>query len=65
MPKMKTHKGVAKRFKPTGTGRLRHKQSGKSHLLSHKNRTRKRRLKNPVEVAKSDQWAIKRLMPYS
>ena len=64
MPKMKTHKGVAKRFKATGTGRLRHKQAGKSHLLSHKNRNRKRRLQNPAEVSKADQSAIKRLLPY-
>ena len=45
MPKMKTHRGAAKRFKKTGSGKVvRHKQ-GMGHLLSGKSRKRKRRLK--------------------
>ncbi|MBI3995229.1 MAG: 50S ribosomal protein L35 [Nitrospirae bacterium] len=65
MPKMKSHKGVAKRFKKTGTGKVKHKQSGRSHLLTHKNRSRKRRLKASGRVSKADQQSIKRLLPYA
>ena len=36
MPKMKTHRGAAKRFKVTATGKIKRKQAGKSHLLAHK-----------------------------
>jgi large subunit ribosomal protein L35 len=65
MPKMKTHKGVAKRFKKTGTGKIIHKQSGRSHLLTHKTRSRKRHLKASGLVSKADQQSIKRLLPYA
>ncbi|MBI3610256.1 MAG: 50S ribosomal protein L35 [Nitrospirae bacterium] len=65
MPKLKTHKGTAKRFKRTGTGKIRHKQTGKSHLLTHKTRSRKRRLKGPGLVSKADQQTVKRLLPYA
>jgi large subunit ribosomal protein L35 len=65
MPKMKTHKGVAKRFKTTGTGKIKHKQSGRSHLLSHKTRSRKRHLKASGLVSKADRQSIKRLLPYA
>ena len=65
MPKMKSHKGVAKRFKKTGTGKVKHKQSGRSHLLTHKNRSRKRHLKASGQVSKADQQSIKRLLPYA
>ena len=50
MPKMKTHRGAAKRFKKTGSGKITRKRQGMGHLLSHKSRKRKRRLKIPVEV---------------
>ena len=65
MPKLKSHKGVAKRFKRTGTGKIRHKQTGKSHLLTHKTRSRKRHLKASGLVSKADQQSIKRLLPYA
>jgi large subunit ribosomal protein L35 len=65
MPKLKSHKGVAKRFKRTGTGKIKHKQTGKSHLLTHKTRSRKRHLKAAGLVSKADQQTIKRLLPYS
>jgi len=65
MPKLKTHKGVAKRFKRTGTGKIKHKQSGRSHLLTHKTRSRKRHLKSAGLVSKADQQSIKRLLPYA
>ena len=48
MPKQKTHKASKKRFKVTATGKLKRKQAGKSHLLSHKSGKRKRHLREPV-----------------
>ncbi len=56
MPKMKTHRGAAKRFKKTGSGKVvRHKQ-GMGHLLSSKSRKRKRRLKQ-IAVVEGGQLA--------
>lgn len=48
MPKMKTHKGSKKRFRVTATGKLKRRQAGKKHLLSHKSGKRKRRLRGIV-----------------
>ncbi len=48
MPKMKTHKGSKKRFKVTATGKLKRRQAGKKHLLSHKTGKRKRQLRDVV-----------------
>lgn len=45
MPKLKTHKGMKKRFKISATGKVSHKRSGSSHLLSHKSGKRVRRLR--------------------
>ena len=50
MPKMKTHRGAAKRFKKTGSGKLMRKREGMSHILRRKSKKRKRRLNTPVEV---------------
>jgi len=50
MPKMKTHKGIAKRFKLTANGKLRYKHPGKSHLMSSKNAKRLRRLRGPAVI---------------
>ncbi len=48
MPKMKTHKGSRKRFRVTATGKLKRRQAGKKHLLSHKSGKRKRQLRSTV-----------------
>lgn len=48
MPKMKTHKSSKKRFRVTGTGKLKRRQAGKKHLLSHKTGKRKRQLRGTV-----------------
>ena len=48
MPKMKTHKSIRKRFRVTGTGKLKRRQAGKKHLLSHKTGKRKRQLREPT-----------------
>ena len=64
MPKMKTHRGAAKRLKSTGTGRLKRNRANKSHILTKKTTKRKRRLRKPDLVAKSDEKRLKRMLPY-
>jgi len=65
MPKLKTKKSIAKRFKITGTGKVMHYGAGGSHLLSKKTRKRKRRIKKVHELKnKGDVKAVKRLLPY-
>lgn len=65
MPKMKTHRGAAKRLKSTGTGRLKRHKANKSHILTKKTTKRKRRLRQSDLVAKSDEKRLKRMLPYS
>jgi large subunit ribosomal protein L35 len=48
MPKMKTHQGSKKRFRVTARGKLKRRQAGKKHLLSHKSGTRKRHLRRII-----------------
>ncbi len=62
MPKMRTHSGAAKRFKTTGTGKLRRLQANKRHILEKKPSTRTRRLTGEVEVAKGDRDRINRML---
>lgn len=62
MPKMKTNKGVAKRFKVTGTGKVKRRQANKSHILTKKASKRKRRLRKPELAAKGDAKRIKRML---
>jgi large subunit ribosomal protein L35 len=62
MPKMKTHKGAAKRFKVTGSGKILRGKAYKSHILTKKNAKRKRRLGSDVEVSSSDSKKVKRLL---
>ena len=50
MPKQKTHRGAAKRFKVTGTGKVRRRHSMKSHILTKKSTKRKRNLRKDAEV---------------
>ena len=64
MPKMKTHRGAAKRLKSTGTGRLKRNKANKSHILTKKTTKRKRGLRAPTLVAKADEKRMKRLLPY-
>ncbi len=60
MPKIKTHKGAAARFKITGTGRLRRRSQGMNHMLEKKNSTRTRRLNRESDVSPADVPRIKR-----
>ncbi|MEM8903671.1 MAG: 50S ribosomal protein L35 [Actinomycetota bacterium] len=62
MPKTKTHKGAAKRFKKTGTGKLRRRQANKNHILEKKAPKRKRQLRGPADVSKADSDKINRLL---
>ena len=62
MPKQKTDRGAAKRFKVTGTGRLRRRQAMRSHLLEKKSASRTRRLARPQDVAPADVRSVKRLL---
>jgi large subunit ribosomal protein L35 len=48
MPKMKTHKSIRKRFRVTAKGKLKRRQAGKKHLLSHKTGKRKRQLRSAI-----------------
>jgi large subunit ribosomal protein L35 len=62
MPKMKTDKGAAKRFKITGSGKLRRRQAFHSHLLEKKSSVRTRRLGRETDVAAADRKEVKRLL---
>ena len=62
MPKMKTHRGAAKRFKVTGTGKLRRLQVNKNHILEKKTPKRKRRLSGETTVAPGDAARINRML---
>ncbi len=64
MPKMKTHRGAAKRVKKTGTGKLKRMRAYKSHILTKKTQKRKRRLRKPDLVSKGDKKKIDTLLPY-
>lgn len=64
MPKMKTHRGAAKRFRLTGSGKVRRHKAYKSHLLNSKSRKRKRNLRKATLIAAVEQKNIKRLIPY-
>ena len=62
MPKMKTDRGAAKRFKITGTGKIRRRQAFRSHLLEKKSSVRTRRLAREAGVSASDAKQVKRLI---
>ncbi|QHI69925.1 50S ribosomal protein L35 [Tichowtungia aerotolerans] len=65
MPKMKTKKTAAKRFKKTATGKLKYSHMGGSHILTNKNRKQKRRLGSQSIVDKADQKRIAKTIPYA
>ena len=62
--KLKTHRGAAKRFKITSTGKLMRWHSGKRHLLGSKKPRRQRKLLNKVEVNKADARNVRLALPY-
>jgi large subunit ribosomal protein L35 len=62
--KLKTHKGAAKRFKVTGSGKVMRRHSFARHILTSKPSKRKRRLGQAVELAPTDSAAVRRMLPY-
>lgn len=63
MPKMKTNRGAAKRFRKTGSGKLARRRAYKSHILTKKNRKRKRRLGSGTLASKADTRRVRRMLP--
>ncbi len=62
--KVKTHRGAAKRFKITATGKILRMHSGKRHLLGTKAANRMRRLKKLTQVHAADTANVRRMLPY-
>ncbi len=65
MPKMKSNRGAAKRFRRTGTGKLVRMRACKSHILTKKNRKRKRRLRTATQASGADARRVRRMLPGS
>ncbi|MEA4901284.1 50S ribosomal protein L35 [Desulfitobacterium sp.] len=64
MPKMKTHRGAAKRFKKTGTGKIMRSHGYTSHILEKKSPKRKRNLRKTTVMHKTDARRIARMIAY-
>lgn len=64
MPKLKTHKGAAKRFKFTGTGKIKRGHSHARHILTKKTSKRKRNLDIDTLVSEGDQKRVENMLPY-
>jgi len=62
MPKMKTHRAAAKRFRKTASGKLKRNKAYKSHILAKKSRKRKRGLRKSTLIAASDLRRVKRML---
>jgi large subunit ribosomal protein L35 len=65
MPKMKTHSGAKKRFKVTGTGKVKYKKPGQRHLMIGDSGNQNRKSRKAVLVVDSDMKTMKKIMPYS
>jgi len=65
VPKLKSNRSAAKRFKPTATGRFKHRQSFKNHILTKKSSKRKRQLRWLLTIHAADQKAVQHMLPYS
>ncbi len=63
MPKIKTHRGAAKRFKKTGTGKFKGSHAFASHILGKKSAKRKRNLRKAIMVDKTNEAQLRRLLP--
>ena len=60
MPKMKTHRGTAKRVRVTGSGKLMRAKAFKSHILTKKSQKRKRNFRHETEISEADTKVVKR-----
>ena len=65
MPKLKTKRAAAKRYRVTGKGRVKIGRKGMRHILSNKSRKRKRHLRGTLLLTKADEAMAKSLMPYA
>lgn len=65
MPKLKTKRGAAKRFRPKGSGGFKRGQSHHRHILTKKSSKRKRQLGTPAHVDESDVKSVRQQLPYS
>ncbi len=65
MPKMKTNRGAAKRFKVTGSGAIKRGKSHRRHILTKKSTKRKRQLRGPAQLCKADVAVARRMIPYA
>ena len=64
MPQLKTHKGAAKRFRRTATGKFKRGHSHARHILTKKTSKRKRNLDKDVMVSEGDQKRVEKMLPY-
>ena len=64
MPKMKTNRAAAMRFKVTGTGKLKRMKANKSHILTKKSSKRKRDLRTATMTDKTNEQVMKKILPY-
>jgi large subunit ribosomal protein L35 len=64
MPKLKTHKGAAKRFKKTGTGKIVRAKAFKRHILTSKTTKSKRQMRGTVQVSDGDAPKLEKMLPY-
>ena len=65
MPKMKTHRGAAKRFKATGSGKISRTRNNKQHILTKKTTKRTRKLRQSALVSAADEKRLNQLLPNS
>ncbi|MBF2735719.1 MAG: 50S ribosomal protein L35 [Betaproteobacteria bacterium AqS2] len=65
MPKMKTNRAAAKRFRSNGKGALRHGRSNKRHMLTHKSARRRRQLRGNARAGAADLGRLRGMLPYS
>ena len=63
MPKLKSNRGAAKRFRKTASGRIKRKRAFHSHILTKKDTKRKRRLRASTLVNRSDEKAVRQMLP--
>ena len=64
MPKQKTNRSAAKRFRKTGSGKFRRNKAFHSHILTKKSSKRKRQLGSPAEVHEADAASVRRMLPF-
>ena len=64
MPKMKSHRGAAKRFKKTGSGKITRQKANKQHILTKKTTKRKRSLRQDSLISDADEPRVRKMLPY-